>query len=273
MLALLAACTEHAPAASSTQRLVSLSPAITEVLFWIGAGDQVVGVSDYSDFPPEVRSRPRAGTMLAPAYEAIAAVRPTRIVGERVLQSPEQALSKLAPTSTLPWLTLSEVAASTRALGQLAGHQERAEELARRFEQTLSQRAPPGAPHILLVIGYTPELSTVWYVKPDSLHGMALEAAGGRNAVEGVASGPPNLSLEKIVEIDPDGVIVLVSAELDEPARQSYLDGWNRLSTLKAVRRGAIRIVANKGVQSTGPRIFELVDRLHAEIASLPSAP
>ena len=273
LVSALAACTGRAPATSSAQRLVSLSPAITEVLFWIGAGPQVVGVSDYCNHPPEARSLPRAGTMLAPAYEAVAGLRPTRIAGEQVLQSPEEALSHLAPTSMLPWLTLSEVAASTRTLGQLTGHQDRAEELARRFEHTLSRRAPAGAPRILLVIGYAPELLTVWYVKPDSLHGMALEAAGGRNVMEGAASGLPSLSLERIVEIDPESIIVLVAAELDEAARQSYLEGWKRLSTLKAVRRGAIRIVASKGVQSAGPRILDLVERLRAEIASLPRTP
>ena len=169
LIGVLAACSERtAPASSpSTPRLVSLSPAITEVLFQIGAGAQVVGISDYCKLPLEAGSRPRVGTTLTPSYEALAGLRPTQILGERTMQSPQQALSALAPTTLLPWLTLEDVVASTRQLGQLAGHPEQAEALALQLKGTLSRRAPPKALRVLLVIGDTPELSTVWYVKPD----------------------------------------------------------------------------------------------------------
>ncbi|WP_224363192.1 ABC transporter substrate-binding protein [Hyalangium versicolor] len=273
-LMVVCACTERAspPPAPVAPRLVSLSPAITEVLFSIGAGDQVVGISNYCDFPPEAIRLPRAGTALTPAYEALAGLRPTRIISERTLNSREQELAAIAPTELLSWHSLDDIVESTRKLGQWTGHQDRAEELARRLKETLSRRAPPNAPRVLLVIGGTQELSSIWYMKPNSLHGAALEAAGARNIIETPSSGPPNLSMERVIELNPDAILVLVSGELDEAARQSYLDAWKKLSTLKAVRCDAVRIISGKGVQSVGPRILELVERLRQELPSVPCA-
>lgn len=270
----LGACSEGARPASGTapQRIVSLAPGLTEALFAIGAGDQVVGISDYCDFPPEARRLPRAGTMLTPGYEAVARLRPTRIVGERSVHGPSsEALGQIAPVSALPWLSLAEMAESTRELGRLTGKARQAGELARRLEETLSRRAPPTAPRVLLAIGDSPALSTVWYVKRGSLHDAALQAAGARNAVEEERPGPPSLSIEQVIALEPDAVVVLVASDhLDGATRQAYLDGWKRLSVMKAVQADAVRILAGAGVQVPGPRILELVARLQEELRPLP---
>src|SRR3984957_21095933 len=68
-------------AESGAQRIVSLAPAITETLFALGAGPQVVGVSQYCDYPPQVLKLPKIGTFLTPNIEAIAGLRPTLVIG------------------------------------------------------------------------------------------------------------------------------------------------------------------------------------------------
>src|SRR4051812_15867159 len=91
---LLAGCSRPAPPPPPevTQRLVVLSPGIAETLFAIGAGPRVAGVSDYTAWPPEAMTLPKVGSTLTPDFEAIARLRPTAILDERVKQAPQDSL-------------------------------------------------------------------------------------------------------------------------------------------------------------------------------------
>src|SRR6202011_6204007 len=83
-LVLVGGCTapkENEPAPRGKERIVSLAPSVTETLFALGAGPEVVGVSQYCDYPPQVRDLPRVGSFLTPNLEAIIALRPTLVVG------------------------------------------------------------------------------------------------------------------------------------------------------------------------------------------------
>ncbi|HEY6726123.1 MAG TPA: helical backbone metal receptor, partial [Polyangiaceae bacterium] len=178
--------------APSGDRIVSLSPALTETLFAIGAGDRVVGVSDYCNYPELAQQRPRTGTSITPRYETIVSLEPSAIVTEAVVNARPQELRRLAPTLELPWLTLADVAGSTRRLGQLAGRAKAANALADRLSTRLSVPAPATAPRVLLVLGYGADtLDQVWFIRPNSIHGAALRAAGGRNVVAHDVLGQP----------------------------------------------------------------------------------
>src|SRR5262249_38147498 len=107
-----------APAAGGRPRIVSLSPAMTETLFALGAGDQVVGRTEYDNYPAEVRKLPAAGTSLRPSYEAIVRLAPTLIVGQAIKDAPLAELERIAPTRLLPWLTVADIAAGMRELGR-----------------------------------------------------------------------------------------------------------------------------------------------------------
>jgi ABC-type Fe3+-hydroxamate transport system substrate-binding protein len=106
LLALGAGCTRRGAPASPGRRVVALAPAVTETLFAIGAGGDVVAVSDYCDTPDEVQRLPRVGTSITPNYEAIARFAPTLIVSESNAATKSRELQALAPTRLLPWLTL-----------------------------------------------------------------------------------------------------------------------------------------------------------------------
>jgi ABC-type Fe3+-hydroxamate transport system substrate-binding protein len=264
LCAVLAGCASRKEPGGAA-RIVSLSPAITETLFAIGAGDAVVGVTDYCDFPPEARGRRRAGTMLTPNYEVIAGLRPTLIVGEAVKHSPHERLSAIAPTRVLPWLTLQEVLDSTTALGELTGRSSQAGQLVARLRERLGRSPPPNAPRVLLALVEAPgPLSEVWYVKRRSLHGTALEASGGRNAVEEDVSGAPVLPLERLIALDPEIIVVLTATEVDGPTRERLIAAWQAFPMLAAVKRGAVRVIAGPAVQSMGPRILDFADALEA---------
>jgi iron complex transport system substrate-binding protein len=261
-------CHAKRPAPEVNQRrIVSLAPAITETLFAIGAGPEVVGVSNYCDAPPEARTRPRLGTSLTPNYEALARLRPSLVVSEKNVATRSRELEQLAPTLFLPWLTLAEIASGTLELGRVTDHRARARELSDALLRKLDVPEPAHGPRVLLVLGEAAG-DEIWFIRRNSAHGSVLHAAGARNAVTDDVLGPPNLSVERLLAIDPEAIVVLLRPDPDRaPARARQQ--FERFPTLSAVRAGRIGSVEHPAAYSHGPSILELVDRLHAELLRL----
>jgi iron complex transport system substrate-binding protein len=258
------------PAVSGDRRIVSLSPALTETLFAIGAGPELVGVSEYCDSPPEAKERVRTGTSITPNYEAIVRAQPTLIVTEAVVNAPAVNLDRLARTVALPWLSLQEVVLSTRRLGSLVGREEQAMALAQRFDTRLNVSVGPDAPRVLLVLGYgSDKLDEVWFIRRNSIHGAALRAAGGRNAVERDVAGQPRLSLEQVVALDPDVVIVLLNK--GGVSESTVAERWRSITPLTAVKQGRVAVLRAPEAFANGPRILRLADRLEAKLEALPT--
>jgi iron complex transport system substrate-binding protein len=269
--ALLRLLPEAAPtnptAAAKGVRLVSLAPAVTETLYSIGAGEKLVGVSDYCDYPPEATRLPKLGTGITPNYEAIARLEPTLIVTEANVSSHTDQLRNIAPTRALPWLTLKDVVGSVRELGTLSGRSEAAGTLAERLEQSLGTPPPADGPRVLLVLGYAPgELREVWFIRKNSLHGAALHAAGARNAVERDIAGAPRLSLQELLAVDPDVIIIL-----NRHARlgQALLDDFQKLGPLSAVKSGRISVLTSADPFANGPRILDFWAALRKELLKM----
>jgi ABC-type Fe3+-hydroxamate transport system substrate-binding protein len=232
---------------------------MTETLIRIGAGPQLIGVSDYCSIPLELVRVRRLGTGLTPTYEALVSSGPTLVLAEDNAGTQRDALAALAPTVTLPWLAPDDIVESVRRLGELTGHGHSATELARRMESRLARRPGPLASRVLLVLGNaTPQLDPIWFIRQNSLHGRALEASGVRNALSDAVAGPPMISLERLLTVNPD-VIVVLSEQSSAAPLVTNLRG---LSTLDASRRGRVVELRRSGIFSNGPRILEFVDDL-----------
>lgn len=250
---------------SGGDRIVSLSPALTETLFALGLGAQVVAVSDYCHEPSSVEDLPRVGSMFTPRLEAIVVARPTAIVAERVDGTNIADLERLSPTLTYRWLAYDDVLASTRALGNRFGKHREAEQLIGRYERALKVDPSAQAPRILLVMAHVPgQLSELWFIRKNSIHGRALEAAGARNAVAEDVVGPPRLGLERAIALDPDGVIVVQPRETGD---QALLDDYRRLTAMRAVREQKLALVAAPELEVPGPRIARFVERLRSVVS------
>jgi iron complex transport system substrate-binding protein len=259
------------PATSTKPRIVSLMPPITDTLYQIGAGDLVVGRSDYCEFPPQVESLPSCGTTLHPNLEAIARLEPTLVVGENSVQAARAQLGGLAEPVFLPWLTRDEVLASTRELGRLTGHSEAANRLADELSAALPQSSPAGGPRVLLAMPHQPgQMHSVWFLRRNCLHGSVLYGAGARNAVEEDIAGTPSLSLERVLQLDPDVVVILSAAtNLAEADRDQLITDWRKLSTLRAARENRIGVLHGRLMYPAGRDILTLIEILRAEIARL----
>jgi iron complex transport system substrate-binding protein len=266
---------DHLPQSPQTAggkpRLVSLSPAITETLFALGAGDALVGVADRCDYPPEATKIARVGSGLSPDIEAIARLTPTMILGETTVRLSEQTLAPLAPTHFLPWLTAAEIVRGIRELGGLVDRRAQAEELAGRMERRLEVAPPANAPRVLMVFADKPgRVGPIYFVKPGSLHDALLTAAGARNAVEGAVSGAPIMSVEEILRLDPDAILILVSNDdLSPEARAQFVDDFRALPSLRAVRTNRVGVLSGSILLVTGPRVLAVIDRVAAMLRDL----
>jgi iron complex transport system substrate-binding protein len=268
--AALSSC-RQSPSPGTNARLVSLSPGITDALYALGAGALLVARSDYCDYPPEVTRLPRVGTSITPNYEAIARLEPTLIVSEDNAATRRRELEALAPTLLIRWLSLDEVVRGIRELGKVTGHEAKGRELAERLARRLGVAAPAVAPKILLVIGSdTGRLDDIWFIRKNSLQGAALHAAGAKNAVDEDVAGQPRLSLERLVALDPDAIVVL-SARAN--ASDSTLEPYQKLSTLRAVREHRLAVVPAPEAYVNGPRVLALVERLEPLVRRWKSPP
>mgnify|MGYP002815533619 FL=1 len=268
MIVLLVACTT--PSARHDRggqpRLVSLSPALTETLGELGALDQLVARSTFCTLPAEARSLPAVGSALTPDLEAIATLGPTRVLIDGSEGVPRESIGQIAPVSVLPWLTTAEVTGSVRTLGTITGREEAAEKLASRMEVGLAPHPVEGAPRTLLVLGTEGPAQGVWFIKPDSLHGTALVAAGGRNAVVGPVTGAPSLSVERVIALDPDRIVMLEPRTLTADEQQAAVARWAVLTPLTAASSGQVRVVAEPDLLSTGPRILHFVETIRPAV-------
>jgi ABC-type Fe3+-hydroxamate transport system substrate-binding protein len=245
-------------------RLVSLAPALTETVLALDAARQLVAVSNYCILPHDMQL-PRVGTSLTPSYEAIAGLHCSRILCDDSAGTKRAELSALAPCEFLPWLTLSEVVSSTRRLGQVLGREAAAAALADKLQTRLSRQPPANAPRVLLLLSYDANRpAEIWFIRQNSLHGAALNAAGARNAVEQDVPGLPRLGLERLLELDPDMVLIIPPRGTTPQRELELVQAFSALAPLRAVKTGRIKCVA--GTQSVGPSILQLVDAIEAAL-------
>jgi iron complex transport system substrate-binding protein len=263
------ACREKttAPKAEEGLRVASLSPAITETTLALGEKRRLVAISDYC---PKELTLPRVGSSFTPRLEELYRIHPTLVLTTETLSAEKKDLKKLPATFVeLPWLTTADVAKSTRRLGVLLGAETKAESLAARFEAALSVAPKANAPRVLLLLGDSDQGNAVYYfIKRGSVHNDLLEAAGGTNAIVGETVGVPELSAERILELDPD-VILVLSDERDQAMALRRLTGLGRLRPLRAVRDGKTGVFAAPALLSTGPHLAEYVPLLAAKLNAL----
>ncbi len=249
-------------------RWVSLSPAISETIFKLNAGEVLVGRSDYCTRPDSIVHLPKAGTALTPNYEAIVNLSPDLIVTEASVHAPRDLLRKIGRTLELPWLSRDDIAGSVMRLGELLERPFEASILSARFLNELTDEVPAAGPEVLLVLGGGQIRSgQIWYIKRNSIHGAALHAAGGRNAVNRDVGGASVLSLEGLLAVNPDLIIVFdPSGRL---TREQAMSDYRELSMLSAVKRSAIFVIAGEQYLSPGPAVLELPGKIRSILKSI----
>ena len=246
------------------ERIISIVPALTETLFAIGAGPEVVGVGSFDTHPSEVDTRPRVGGLIDPDMERIFALRPDLVVLHSSQQDQIQQLVRASiPVFTYTHGALAATLSVIRELGARTGHATDAERVASQIEQRLAEvRAridDRTRPRVLLVFGREPRSLRNIYASGGYgfLHDM-LEAAGGDNVFADVQRESVQLTSEAIVTAAPDVIIELTYDDRMTPDTQaSEIAVWNRLPAIPAVRNGRVHLLLGNQFVVPGPRLAE----------------
>ena len=146
--------------------------------------------------------------------------------------------------------------------------------MAQKLWERLAVAEAPNGPRVLAVLGETSgKLSEIYFIKRNSIHGAALRAAGARNAVAEDVPGVPRLSLEELLRLDPDAIIVLVAPTEKGADDAQILREYRALEPLSARQKGRISVLKSDAAFSNGPRILALEETLQRELGRLFQSP
>jgi iron complex transport system substrate-binding protein len=243
------------------RRIVSMAPNITEILFALGLGDRVVGVTRYCDYPPDAAFKDRIGGLVDPSIEKIQALHPDLIIAFR--GNPIGILNKLKnlrfPVFVLDtgrslddlYVTIEKVGAVTREEKTAAGI---VDSLRKKRLAIRTALAPVENPPRVFLSVYGRGL---WTCGQESYLNSLLTEAKGANIAGGIRRRWLNLSREELIHRDPEVIIIMAG---DEPAfaqAREWLLADSRLKTITAVQRREIHFLDQNRASRFGPRLID----------------
>jgi len=250
--------------AAPAQRIVSLLPSFTELLFAIGAGDHLVGRTAWCDYPPAARAVPSVGDGMPPNVEAVAAPRPDLVVlyhsGPNVTAAEQLARLKI-PAVLVDLNRLEDLGPAVRMLGRLTGHEASAESLAAAMDSLASRPEAPAFTSIVFVVWDNPPIIIG---RGSYLHQLAA-LAGARNVFDDVAVPSAQVSLETIAARNPEWVAVL-----SESAAAPAFAARREWRAVRAVREGRFLNLPGSLFGRPGPRSGQAVRELRARLEAAP---
>jgi len=258
-------------AETAPQRIVSLTPTITETLFAVGAGGNVVGVTRFCNYPPEARTRSTVGGLIDIDIEAVLVLGPDLVIAE----SQQAVVGKLRQLG-LEVLggensTMGQLLESFRIIGQRVGRRTEADGLITRIRGRMARVAEAlqgrPRPRVLLVVGRNPLVVAGGGTFLDEL----MAAAGGTNVLADSKRLYPMVSMEKVLVAQPDIIVECSGSMLGKDLTAEAREAWSRWSSLPAVRSGRVYVSRSDALLRPGPRILEALDELvgffHPEVA------
>jgi iron complex transport system substrate-binding protein len=240
LLCCLAACTKagdspvppmpEAPAGKSELRLVTLSPHLAELVWSVGAGDMLVGVSAYTDYPVMFASLPVVGDAFALDQERLALLRPNLLLAWES-GTPRHVVDELVQrgyrVETVRTASVADVGAALRKIGSLTGYDESADEVAFAFEREMSNLAKSYSGAESVRVFYQVSQRPLYTVNGSHYVSDLIETCGGRNVFAGLSDLAPMISVEAVLERDPEA---LLASEDAGPAVFSDWDRWPQLA-------------------------------------------
>lgn len=263
-------CEEHASGSSDAipQRVVCGSPAVTEIVFALGCGDRVVGVSDYSTYPPEAGNKPSIGGWVNPNRERLLVLKPDLIV----TQGKHENLSVFAGEYGILFHTvkldrLEDVYTAIDSIAGVLHVAGRGTELANRIRGDIGilceKMAGVRARRVLLLFGRSPgDLTGLSSVGPGTFLDDVIAVAGGTNIFGDAKGAYPQVSKEALLIRRPECILELNPGDLPTETVDRLRADWRAMSDLAAVRQGRIVYLDEDFLLIPGPRIAQIAECL-----------
>jgi len=254
-------------------RIVSLSPSTTEILFELGLGDRVVGVTRFCQYPPEARTKPQVGGYLDANYEAIASLRPDVVF---ILPEYETIRSYLdgfgIHSVTVNNKTIPDILQGIELIGKTCRTEERARQLIidirRRMDEIQAKVRDHRTPRVLISVMRnigTGSLEEVYAAGPHTYYSEILALAGAINVLEGESAAYPLLSAEGIIHLNPEYIFdIITGMDLQGFSTEQIQKEW------QPVRNQHVVTLAADYTVIPGPRFILLLEDIarivHPEI-------
>jgi len=240
--------------AAQPQRIVSVSPAVTEILYGIGAFGRVVAVTDYCLYPPAAKALPKVGGWATPSVERIAGFRPD-LVALSDAQTPflEMPLQQLGiRTAIARSQTIQDAYTAIATLGDATGNQQQAARLVREIKAALehirTRTAPVSHPTVLCIIDRTPgTLRDLYATTEGSYLAELIAIAGGRTVGGSSRLGYAKISKEAVLTINPEIVLDIMPTSQNNAGPHPE-SAWQDLPEISAVQHGRVYVVRDEFV-------------------------
>jgi iron complex transport system substrate-binding protein len=266
-----------ASAFSQPRRIVSTAPAITELLYALGLGDRVVGVTRFCRYPPEALEKPKIGDYANPNLEVIASLRPDLVIVENnPIRLTERLRTLNIPVLEINQETIAALYNSFRVVGEATGTRAAAERLTESVRGSLAEirarTATARRTRVMFVVGRSPNrLDGLIVVGQASYLNELIELAGGDNVFRDAVASYPAVSLEEVLARNPDVILdmgdMADTVGVTEEHKRAAAALWDRMPALAAVRNHRVFAVASDVLVVPGPRIVlgarELLGFLH----------
>jgi ABC-type Fe3+-hydroxamate transport system substrate-binding protein len=260
--------------AAPPRRIISTTPSITEILYALGLGDHVVGVTRFCRYPPEAQVKPKIGDYINPNLEAMAALRPDLVIIQTNPVRLRERLSALHLRSLeVNQQDLQAIYTSIRVIAQAAGKEKAATALIASMERKLGEIGTRSAAvkrlRVMFVVGRAPgRLDGLIVAGNASYLNQILSLAGGENIFGDAVGSYPQVSLEEVMARNPDVIIDIgdmgAADSATEARKRSIVALWQRASTVKAVKDGRIYPVAADIFVVPGPRAVNAAQQIFA---------
>ena len=279
LTALVACSRSPEPGSGPPQRIVSLTPSATEMVAAVGATDRLVGVDEFSTYPPEVADLPRAGDFVHPSFEAIIELRPDLVVLDRVQDELDAVLRASGiRTLMLDVHAIADVRAGVLAVGDAVGEPGRAQEVVAQIDADIEATAARGRSRaarvrVVAIIDRTPgQLGHMVAVGPGAWLDELLAITGAANALADAGRAYINIGAEEIMRAAPDVIL-----ETARPGHERLRADWRDLPEVPAVAAGRVHALIDPIYAAPTPRVGTalrgLEELLHGDAAHGMRAP
>ena len=237
---------------ASAQRVVCGTPAVAEIVFALGCGDRVAGVSEFTDWPPEAAAKPQIGGALSPNRERMVALEPDLILS----QGKSEALGSFARSQgiaflTLPLDTLTDLHAAIAGFARALGVEERGQQLVDEMDTDFAAIPSCGPVPVFIALGHAPgDLSGLMTSGPGTFLSQITAIAGGSNVFADVKTSWPKISQESLIRRQPALILDFQPGPIDELRRAALLADWERLG----FQAGQVRLLTEDYLLKPGPR-------------------
>ncbi len=257
-----------AEAASPPKRIISLAPSLTEILYALGLGDNIVGVTTFCDYPPEARKKPKIGGMSNPSLEAVVSLKPDLVVvttDGNPKEFEERLVSMKINTFIFDARRLSELPQGIRGLASALGVRDRGERLASEIEDGIrkSEHSALRTPHstlrrkVLFIVWPEPLI----VAGPGTVIDDAITLLGYENVAGTAKTAYPKYSLEEAIRSEPDVIAIGKGSGMDmHPVSRGILE---RMKSVPAVKNGSVCYLGD-GLYRLGPRVVKGIEELAA---------